>query len=186
MSTFQPTGKPRRSSGGTGTSRWFRISPPLNDRGYPTSAAVIPNVAILQDIPSDRTFGCLRTLPFVGLRSLRRPATAAGPKHRARRILPRLSRVCRWGPAAPNHTLRSRCARSGIGLFCLDPPAVGERASQKSSLGLLWLGAGRRVGGGWSPVTVTAQVGARSGGAALPAETAGDGQPCRSPRKPRA
>jgi single-strand DNA-binding protein len=44
---------------------------------------------------------------------------------------------------------------------------VGERASQKSSLGLLWLGAGQRVGGGWSPVTVTAQVDARSGGAAL-------------------
>jgi hypothetical protein len=49
-----------------------------------------------------------------------------------------------------------------LGLFCLDPPAVGERASQKSSLRLLWLGAGQRVGGGWSPVTVTAQMNARS------------------------
>src|SRR2546427_12713048 len=51
------------------------------------------------------------------------------------------------GPAAPNCTLRSRCAHSGSGLFWLDPPAVGERASQKSSLGLLWAGrgaAGRR------------------------------------------
>src|SRR5438552_6685227 len=90
-----------------------------------------------------------------------------GTKRRARRKRPRLSRVCRWGPAAPNNTLRSRCAHSGFGLFCLDPPAVGERASQKSSLGLLWLGAGQRVGGGWSPVTVTAQMDARSGGAAL-------------------
>jgi single-strand DNA-binding protein len=54
-----------------------------------------------------------------------------------------------------------------FGLFWLDPPAVGERASQKSSLGLLWLGAGQEVGGGWSPVAVTAQMDARSGGAAL-------------------
>ncbi len=44
---------------------------------------------------------------------------------------------------------------------------MGERASQKSSLGLLWLGAGQRVGGGWSPVTMTAQMNARSNVAPL-------------------
>jgi len=56
---------------------------------------------------------------------------------------------------------------------------MGERASQKSSLGLLCLGAGQRVGGGVSPVMVGAQMDARSGEAALrerPRQRIGNGQ----------
>src|SRR3989442_7578992 len=92
------------------------------------------------------------------------PATAAGPKRRARRILPRLSRVCRWGPAAPNRTLRSRCAHSGSGLFWLDPRAWVRGPARKVRWGCSGLGAGQRVGGGWSPVTVAAQVDAPAAG----------------------
>src|SRR5881296_1941858 len=82
-------------------------------------------------------------------------------------MLPRLSRVCRQGPTAPNSTLRSRCAHSGFGLFWLDPPARVRGPARKVRWGCSGLGAGQRVGGGWSPVTVTAQMDARSGGAAL-------------------
>ena len=79
----------------------------------------------------------------------RRAATAAGPKRRARRILPRLSRGLSAGPRGSQPHIKVALRAFRLGLFWLDPPAVSERASQKSSLGLLWLGAGQRVGGGW-------------------------------------
>ena len=82
-----------------------------------------------------------------------------GAKLRARCIPPHLSRVCRISPAAER-----KSGTTPTSTFLAGPSGRGERASQKSLMGLLWLGAERRVGGGWSPVTVVAQN-VRSGGA---------------------